>query len=215
MIINLKAGTDRHWLKTTYLHLLFWLSFWIISAFAYPKFQDGRFNYLESFTYQFFYLFGKILLTYWTLFVLFPKLFVTKKYWTFGLLFFLSLVAASLLQRAINLYIYYQYIYSHYFHTTAEPINYTFWVRTPIIQTILVTYPPAVVALCAKAIYEWYKGQSRLKEAEKEQLYSELRFLQAQIHPHFFLNTTSHTPWPSRKPRCSNLVKGRCAGRGA
>jgi len=24
-----------------------------------------------------------------------------------------------------------------------------------------------------------------------------------------FLNTISHTPWPSFKPRCSNLVSGR------
>ena len=29
------------------------------------------------------------------------------------------------------------------------------------------------------------------------------------------LNTRSHTPWPSRWPRASNFVSGRCSGRGA
>ena len=28
-------------------------------------------------------------------------------------------------------------------------------------------------------------------------------------------NARSHTPCPSRMPRCSNFVNGRCSGRGA
>ncbi|EWS54313.1 hypothetical protein X551_02892 [Methylibium sp. T29] len=28
-------------------------------------------------------------------------------------------------------------------------------------------------------------------------------------------NTRSQTPWPSRRPRCSNFVSGRYSGRGA
>jgi len=189
---NPTTGSATNWIKKINFHILFWLIFWTISAFAYPKVQNGEIRYAESFTHQLFYLVAKIALTYWTLYFLFPKFFAKKKYWTFAFLFIVSVIAAGLLQRVINLYIYYQYVYEYFFNPKHEPLNLTYWVSSPVIQTIFITYPPAVIALCIKAFDEWFRGQRRIREAEKEQLYSELKYLQAQIHPHFFFNTLNN-----------------------
>lgn len=186
---------DKPWISKIALHIAFWATFWIISSLAFPMSQkDNRLDfidYVESFTRQLFFLVGKIALTYWTLNFLFPRFFRQKKYLLFAVLFILSLIVATLLQRTINLFIYYPYIYRPFFDEGIK-LDFTFWAFTLIIQTLLITYPPVIIALCVKAFYEWYQDQRRLKETEKEQLYSELKYLQAQIHPHFFFNTLNN-----------------------
>ncbi len=102
------------------------------------------------------------------------------------------MVVVALLQRAINLFIYYPYVY-HYFFDKGVKQSYEFWDFVVITQTLLMyTYPTAIIALCAKIILQWYQSQRKLKEAENEQLYSELKYLQSQIHPHFFFNTLNN-----------------------
>jgi two-component system LytT family sensor kinase len=191
MIQHHSAHANSSRLKVIFAHVLLWLVFWVISVFAYPKMLNGDIQFLESFIHQLFFLTGKIILTYWTLYFLFPKFFAKRKYWTFALLLILSVIGAGLLQRGIN-YFYYRYIYDVYFNVNREPLKLSYWVGSAIIQTIFVTYPPAVIALCIKAFDEWFRTQRRIQKAENEQLYSELKYLQAQIHPHFFFNTLNN-----------------------
>jgi len=172
--------------------VIFWILLWLVSALAYPLAMETKDpNYIEPLTRQLFFLIGKIALTYWSVYFLFPRFFTRRRYVAFVISFLISLLVATALQRLINFEIYYPYIYLKLIDTPLD-LNLMFWELTPIIQTILVIYPPAVIALFAKAVKQWYDSQNKLKEIEKTQLYSELKYLQAQIHPHFFFNTLNN-----------------------
>jgi len=173
-------------------HIAFWIALWLVSALAYPlSYELKEPGYTEPLVRQFIFLFGKIALTYWSIYFLFPRFFITRRYTLFVVYFILSLLTATALQRLINFELYYTHIYPKLVNTKEE-IQLMYWDFTPIVQTILVLYPPAMVALFARAVKQWYDTQHKMKEAEKEQLLSELKYLQSQIHPHFFFNTLNN-----------------------
>jgi hypothetical protein len=172
--------------------VIFWILLWLVSALAYPLGSGVREpNYIESLARQFIFSFGKIALTYWSIYFLFPRFFIKRRYVAFTCWFIISLLAATAIQRLINFNFYYPHIYIRLV-SVRDDLNLDYWDFTPIVQTVLILYPPAIIALFAKAVKQWYHSQNRLKEMEKEQLYAELKYLQAQIHPHFFFNTLNN-----------------------
>ncbi|HYF31254.1 MAG TPA: histidine kinase [Chitinophagaceae bacterium] len=162
----------------------------VVTTLAYPTMSGGKTNYFESFLHNSFFLIGQIIIAYWTVYFLFPRFFLKRKYFLFFASFIVSLILITLFQRMINLYVYYVYIFRLFDKTTEVTFNY--WSFTFIVQTLLRMYPTAVIILCVKLVHHWYQSQQQLKETEKEQLRSELKFLQSQIHPHFFFNTLNN-----------------------
>ncbi|HYF29864.1 MAG TPA: histidine kinase [Chitinophagaceae bacterium] len=169
---------------------MFWLFIWTISSIATVDGQEAT-DYAESFARRFFFLIGQMAITYWTIDFLFPRFFLKKKYVLFTASFLLSLVIATLAQMALNLYVYHSYIYPAFFNGESRHPG-GFWSLRLFLQSLLMLYPTSMIALFVKAITHWYQSQQKLEEVEKRQLYSEIKYLQSQIHPHFFLNTLNN-----------------------
>jgi sensor histidine kinase YesM len=53
-------------------------------------------------------------------------------------------------------------------------------------------YPVVVLGTLIKFFKIWYKNQQRSQKLEQDKLQAELKFLKAQIHPHFLFNTLNN-----------------------
>jgi LytS/YehU family sensor histidine kinase len=60
------------------------------------------------------------------------------------------------------------------------------------LKTFTNTYTLAVMVIAIKLLKKWYYDQQEAKSLEKEKLEAELKFLKAQVHPHFLFNTLNN-----------------------
>ena len=127
-----------------------------------------------------------MLMTYWTLYFLLPNFLLKKRIASFILIFIVSLVFAGLLEQAILV---------SFFHPLFNPVNKNstvYWNINTIVRIILIINSTVIVAATIKVMKLWYQNQQRLQLAEREQLVSEIKYLQTQMQPHFFFNTLNN-----------------------
>jgi two-component system, LytTR family, sensor kinase len=164
-----------------YYHVLFWVVYVAIYTLMYGGYED---HYWQEFQALLFLLPWKIIPTYITLYYLMPKYLYPKKTWQY---IALSLPLA-LTMALINRYMAWTYIYPWFY---AEE---QYW-QTPmlylpkVLSSLVSVYSPVFVAMAIKLQLFYYQKDKINKELEKEKVATELKFLKAQIHPHFLFNT--------------------------
>jgi LytS/YehU family sensor histidine kinase len=94
------------------------------------------------------------------------------------------MLVAGVLQRAIIV----RYLYPHFF----PEIDRSFWAFYKIAHQIVMINSVLVFATAVKVVKHWYIQQHKNQELEKEKMFSELRYLKSQVHPHFFFNTLNN-----------------------
>ena len=164
-----------------YYHILFWLGYILFYTVFWGSYEG---NYWDQFLQLLFLLPWKIIPTYITLYFLMPKYLYPKK---MGMYLLLTLVLA-ISMAMIDRYMTWQYIYRWFYFEEGhwkDPV----WYFPKILNSLIRVYTPVFVAMTIKLQRFYYQKDQINKALEKEKVETELKFLKAQIHPHFLFNT--------------------------
>jgi len=164
---------------------LFWLAYLLITSILTTlnggTFRDHLINYAILLPAQ-------MLAAYSFNYYLIPKLYLKKKYLKFTVLLIVYIYVFSTFARLCKIYV-------------AEPITRVGAFRKETILEILTdpvyimaVYFPSVylvvlIMFAIKSFRDRAEERHRLEVLEKEKANTELKFLKAQIHPHFLFNT--------------------------
>jgi sensor histidine kinase YesM len=163
-------------------HALFWGAHIVFYGALYGSFEE---NYAQTFLEELLYLPVRMILTYFTLYVLLPKFLLSGKYASFLLWFVLFSILAGIAQR----YIAFNYDYPIYY---PQALNDPFFYFPKIVKMFVGIYPVVFIAVAIKILRYWYASKQAQQILTKEKLQAELRFLKTQIHPHFLFNTLNN-----------------------
>ena len=166
------------------IHIAVWGLYYFTYAYIYALFYESV--SLPKALVQFIVtIWIDISAAYLLIYLLIPKLLLTKKYTRFLVLFFTTAIAFMLLQRIMMMMVTYVYIYPEY----AEKYNFFKFNYLYVFFNIYVM--PAIFA-SVKLFEYWFINQKQNQELMNEKLESELKFLKSQIHPHFLFNTLNN-----------------------
>ncbi len=166
----------------TYHHIIFWLVYFAFNFLRWGSYYNDYIYSLKS------NLLGfplHITLTYFTIYFLIPRFIFRRKI----LLFSLILIGSIFFVVVVK------YFLTHFL------ISYNVWPEGP--ETYSLTFNYTIVMMLGelyvitfvasiKLTMDWLRETGRVALLEKEQLETELRFLRAQISPHFFFNTLNN-----------------------
>ena len=162
-------------------HILFWVGYLALYTLMWGSYYE---NYWEEFQQLLFLLPWKMIPTYITLYYLMPKYLYPKKTVTYISLSIILALAMGLMDR----YMVWTYLY-HWFNPEMEHWKTPMLYLPKLLNSIVGVYMPVFVAMAIKLQLFYYKNDKINKELEKEKVATELKFLKAQIHPHFLFNT--------------------------
>ena len=176
--------TDRIIQSRIASHLLFWggflLTFTLLATLNSGTISNNLINYLSLLPAQ-------MMAAYTLIYFQVPKLLLKKKYAWFALSFLFSIYLFAVIARLSIIYI-------------AEPFTRTDFEQESILEVItdpaylFAVYFPVVYVIvfllfALKTIKERFEERHQMQALEQEKTANELKFLKAQIHPHFLFNT--------------------------
>jgi len=167
-------------------HIIFWISFplvfTILASLNSGDIRDHLINYAVLLPSQ-------IGASYWLNYYQVPKLLLRKKYLRFIVSFIVSAYLFSALARFLVVHVAEPFIREDFiqesFFEIFSDAFYLFIVYFPA------TYLVVFLMLGIKTIKERFEERHQLEMLEKEKINSELKFLKAQIHPHFLVRRSS------------------------
>lgn len=164
-------------------HLVFWIVFISFFAIVYGSFEE---EYGRQFLIQLTDAIVQIPPVYISLYYLMPRLLFKEKYVAFSI----SLIAFVFL-FCIGSWMVYVHIQHPLFwsHDGYVP---ELWNWGKIFKATGKIYPVVILAIVIKWFKYWYQDQKRTQHLEQEKLQAELKFLKAQVHPHFLFNTLNN-----------------------
>lgn len=185
--------------KSWPLHVAFWLAYLAMEVYIeyfrlLPSFYSYSFGsiFMIAFISEAPLIPVKVALAYFMIFLVFPTGGKSRPWWVIALWGLLALAVASVLRRAAILY-----ISTPLIADDAEPQPLISMALFNLSFVELVMISGVVLALKA------YRMRGRWREREelltREKLESELKFLKAQINPHFLFNTLNNIYALARK----------------
>ena len=168
-------------------HLLFWVIFLLVTtvwgSVNYGSFSDNLIKNISLLPAQ-------MMAAYTLIYYQMPRLFLNKKYLQFLLSIFLSIYFFSVIARWCIIYLAEPFIredfeQESFFEIISEPFY------------LLLVYFPSVymvgfIMLTIKSVKDRLEEKHQLDVLQKEKATTELKFLKAQIHPHFLFNTLNN-----------------------
>lgn len=127
----------------------------------------------------------RMLFTYVMIYLILPKFLLRRKYREF---FGLTLLHAFLFGFTIWIF-FYKFIHIEGYTSHS---NYPVFYFPKIFVSIIGNYGIPLLAIIIKIFKWWYLDQQYKLQLEKEKLASEIKYLKAQIHPHFLFNTLNN-----------------------
>lgn len=180
MNINL----DRYYNSRTrgLWHIAFWVILVLYHTVIYSMYSGAFYTELM---WEGMALPVKMGATYFTLYLLLPRYFMNRKFIRFSGYVLVALLLAAFLQRVIEYTVINLFI-NPYEQAEAllNPIK--------VLRAVIGIYPVVALAAFIKIGKHWYERDLESRELEKEKLEAELKFLKAQIHPHFLFNTLNN-----------------------
>lgn len=165
------------------MHVLFWFVYLLFSALNIKRFYEDE--KLWALMYRMVFTMPiDIIATYFTVYFLFPRFLYRKNYLLFAFLFLISAVGLILAQRAILWYYTYPVLLNS---TPSSPFFLMNW-----LASFTNVYMAAFFVAMIKMVKLRFNEQKRLQMLKKEQVEAELKFLKAQVHPHFLFNTLNN-----------------------
>ncbi len=168
-------------------HFLFWgtflLVFTILATLNAGSFSDHLINYVSILPFQ-------MMAAYFLVYYQVPKLLLQKKYARFGISVLASAYVFSVLARLVVIYIVEPRVRENFEQETVWEVltdpYYLFSVYFPVVYVIV------FLMLAVKTIKERFEEKHQIQLLENEKATNELKFLKAQIHPHFLFNTLNN-----------------------
>jgi two-component system, LytTR family, sensor histidine kinase AlgZ len=172
---------QRH--RIFFMHLLFWcvyFSFFISQISSSPKGLERDLG--ELIADASFHVFSMMAIAYLNYFYFFPRFLNHKNLGRYLLEFSIPFGLMITVVIYIKRYIADGYTYQLKFMYTQRFTNYMIW------STLFIVLFVAML----KFVEDWFELEAKKKEIENEKLVAELRFLKAQINPHFLFNTLNN-----------------------
>jgi len=179
MKISLEHTLRRHRIIK---HAFFWLIYIFLNSMMYGQYNG---DYLLQLKLQLYYLPAILGATYLTLYILIPRYLVNKNYTLFSIWCIITALFFSLIQR-INICL---IVVPVYFPENLDQYKI---LSIDIFFRILMEFPVVIFAALIKMLSYWYQNQQHNQQLIKEKLEAELKFLKAQVHPHFLFNTLNN-----------------------
>lgn len=164
-------------------HLVFWLVFISFFAIVYGSFEE---QYARQFQIQLTDAIVQVPLVYIALYYLMPKLLFKDRYGAFSIYLILLVFAFSIGSWMVYIYIQHPLFWSNDGYVPE------LWNWGKIFKATSKIYPVVILAIVIKWFKYWYQDQKRTQQLEQEKLQAELKFLKAQVHPHFLFNTLNN-----------------------
>ena len=163
-------------------HVLFWLAYISFFGVLYGSFNE---DYLRQTQLQLLFLPEKLVATYVVIYFLMPRFLLRQRYMLFFVLLFVVFLIAGFVHWAMAIYVEIPLFY---------PGEYwgELWYWPKIFKSITAIYPVVAIAVVIKLFKRWFLYQQAAQHLNQEKLEAELKFLKAQIHPHFLFNTLNN-----------------------
>ena len=164
-------------------HILFWIIYFLFNTTRWGFYYDDLLFSLKGNLVEFPI---HIIICYFTLYYLIPTLVPRKKY----LSFFVILLGIITGMMFLKFQITYHFISNNVWPEGPEytdSLTPNYMITMILGEVYVVSFVTAI-----KITMEWLRENQRATSLEKEQLETELRFLRAQISPHFFFNTLNN-----------------------
>src|SRR5690606_14081415 len=167
---------------TTWHHIIFWGIYFTFNFLRWGSYFN---DYLYSLKANLLGFPIHITLSYFTVYYLVPKFIFKRKFFSFGLI----------LIGSIFTMVYLKYLLTYFL------ISYNVWPEGPETHSLTFNYTVVMMlgelyvitfAASFKLTMDWLRETGRVARLQKEQLETELRFLRAQISPHFFFHTLNN-----------------------
>ena len=167
---------------TTWHHIIFWGLYF---AFNFLRWGSYFNDYLYSLKANLLGFPIHITLVYFTVYYLVPRFIFKKRFISFGLVLVLSIFIMVYLKYLLTFFLISYNVWPEGPETHSLTFNYT--VVMMLGELYVITF-----AASFKLTIDWLRETGRVARLQKEQLETELRFLRAQISPHFFFNTLNN-----------------------
>lgn len=155
-------------------HYVFWILYFLFWVYVYQPGNNPRAAQLNSLVL----VSVHALVSYFNLMVLFPWLLRPRKYLSYLLSVILSVLLGSMLMALIFLQL-----------DTLDPEQkisiFTFGF---ILNNFIAIFTTLVLTLSLKLVKQWYERDRQNQQLQQLQTATELKFLKAQINPHFLFN---------------------------
>ncbi len=165
------------------LHILFWICYLLLLSIQ-SGVAEG--NYVSSFYFYCIYVIPITASTYFTNYFLIPKFLLKKKFKSFTLILFVSILFFVLLQRLNIMFVYAPLLLNETDILKIQSsglFNVELFFSHFFSMYMIVTFFATI-----KLLKKWFEQQQYQQELIKGKLESEINFLKAQIHPHFLFN---------------------------
>ncbi|WP_298516214.1 sensor histidine kinase [uncultured Kordia sp.] len=168
-------------------HILFWFVMFI-SLPILAALNDGSVK--KTLISSFAYLPGQLAASYFLVYYQVPKLLFKKKYLKFGLSFLISAYVFLVLTKLFSMNLTEIFVPKYYHYKSLADII------TDPFHLAVVYFPPVYVFVfllfMIKAFKDRFEERHQLEVLQKEKVNTELKFLKAQINPHFLFNTLNN-----------------------
>ncbi len=164
-------------------HSLFWLIYFTLNTLRWGSYFD---DYVYSFQSNLVEFIVHIILVYFNLYFLLPKL-IPNKYLEYLFLLLLSVLTMTLVRIIFT----YEFVTTDVFPESERPGNSIFdfnYITAAFIGEIYVIGFTTAI----KITIDYVKNLRKTEELEKQGLKNELSLLKSQLQPHFFFNTLNN-----------------------
>ncbi len=166
-------------------HLLFWLTYIFFYTFAPLALGDDD-TLLQALYFVLLQLPIKILAAYTLVYFLIPRYLFKKKYYLFVLVILPLAFIFGIGQRWLVGVI----LYPIYYPEHLAEYGVIYWPK--VFYAAVEIFSVAAIFAVIKLLKQWFNNQQINNSLKQEKLAAELKFLKAQIHPHFLFNTLNN-----------------------
>ncbi len=164
-------------------HLIFWGSYFSFNVIRWGSYFNDYWYSLKSNLVEFPL---HIIIAYTCVYYLVPKYILTRRYVSFGVLMLILLGIHYIVKSGLTYWLVNEDIWPE-----AEGINKAFEFNHVIAVALGELYVIALV-MAIKLTIDWVGEKNKNEELESLQYQTELKYLRAQMQPHFFFNTLNN-----------------------